>query len=117
MEGGTTICIASLDPYSPTLYTIQLGDTKYMLLRRGNKQIDNIFTSIEQQVKFGTTCQLSQKHRAAKEAIPMQHFLQPNDIILMATDGFFDNMDEDIIYKCIWPFWMLDDQPDMDIIC
>jgi len=46
--GSCTCCIATLDRYDPKLFTANLGDSGYMLLRKSGIDLTTVFRSKEQ---------------------------------------------------------------------
>lgn len=100
--GSTTVCILSFDHESGVLDTANLGDSGFLLLRRGQV----IARSQKQTHTFNTPKQLAwtpptincikdSPSDASKLTIPCI----PGDIIITATDGLFDNISESMILK------------------
>ncbi|RKP22795.1 phosphatase 2C-like domain-containing protein [Syncephalis pseudoplumigaleata] len=100
IEGATTACLAVLR--DDELRIANLGDSGVLVLRRG----DFVFRTEAQQRSFNVPYQLGYPTR--DQPTDAQHFtvkLERGDIVILATDGMFDNLfDEDIIdevTKCI----------------
>ncbi|CAH1764660.1 22479_t:CDS:2 [Entrophospora sp. SA101] len=97
--GSSTACILSLSKSSGILNASSLGDSAYLLIRNG----ELIYESPAQQHFFNCPYQLTivpehfpnQKlyfKDKPSDAYQASHQLQDGDVILLATDGFFDNV-------------------------
>ncbi|XP_017778075.1 PREDICTED: protein phosphatase PTC7 homolog [Nicrophorus vespilloides] len=95
--GSSTACVVILNKENSTLYTANIGDSGFMVMRHGKV----IHKSDEQQHYFNTPFQLSlpppgyqadvlsdQPDTAMTENFPVED----GDVILLATDGVFDNL-------------------------
>ncbi|CAG9865077.1 unnamed protein product [Phyllotreta striolata] len=100
--GSSTACVVILNRDNNTLYTANIGDSGFMVVRRGKV----IRRSEEQQHYFNTPFQLSlpppgyrqevlsdRPDAALTDNIPVED----GDVILVATDGVFDNLPQSII--------------------
>ncbi|CAG8488577.1 16727_t:CDS:2 [Cetraspora pellucida] len=97
--GSSTACILSLSKTSGILNAATLGDSAYLLIRNGQL----LYESPSQQHFFNCPYQLTVvpedfpnqklyfKDRPS-DAYQASHQLQDGDVILLATDGFFDNV-------------------------
>lgn len=97
---GTSTCvIAILHPENRTIATTCLGDSSYLLVRPSNEAgLTKIFRSEEQQKRFNFPYQCGTGGDDPKLAVDNQHSVQNNDIIVMGSDGVFDNcFDDEII--------------------
>lgn len=105
--GSSTACIAAVDTTTGVLSTANLGDSGYILIRRG-KVVD---WSVERRHSFWTPLQLTiapAGHPAfddrPNEADLTEHKLTHGDIVMLATDGLTDNIDHDellgVLEKC-----------------
>ncbi|KAJ1652568.1 Protein phosphatase 2C 7 [Dispira simplex] len=99
-KGGSTVTLGTLEPQSGRLTMAQLGDSTYSIVRQRHT---TFYTSEEQVHGFNFPFQLSayspsQKAWAEKtldrpEKAIMQDFnLQPDDLVVVGTDGVFDNI-------------------------
>ncbi|EGR27106.1 protein phosphatase 2c-related protein, putative [Ichthyophthirius multifiliis] len=62
--------------------------------------------------------QIGQQNDDPDDSIFNEHDIQNNDILVMGSDGLFDNLDQFQIYKCIRPFWQISDNiQDIQIVC
>lgn len=100
--GSSTACVVLLNRENSTLYTANIGDSGFMVVRRGRV----IRRSEEQQHYFNTPFQLSLPppgYRAdvlsdRPESASSDNFpVEDGDVILVATDGVFDNLPQNII--------------------
>ncbi|CAG8498480.1 8611_t:CDS:2 [Ambispora leptoticha] len=97
--GSSTACILSLSRNSGILKAACLGDSAYLLIRNGRL----LYESPSQQHFFNCPYQLAvipdhypnQKlyfRDKPSDAYQATHQLQDGDVIVLATDGFFDNV-------------------------
>jgi len=102
--GSTTACLVSFDTNDKRLHTVNLGDSGYMVVRNGRV----LARSQEQQHYFNTPFQLtlvppSYRGRvlsdSPSEAVRESIDVLEGDIILVATDGLFDNMTDSMILR------------------
>ncbi|XP_050311420.1 protein phosphatase PTC7 homolog [Anthonomus grandis grandis] len=100
--GSSTACVVLLNRENSTLYTANIGDSGFMVVRRGRV----IRRSEEQQHYFNTPFQLSLPppgYRAdvlsdrPESASSDNIRVEDGDVILVATDGVFDNLPQNII--------------------
>lgn len=100
--GSSTACVVLLNRENSTLYTANIGDSGFMVVRRGRV----IRRSEEQQHYFNTPFQLSLPppgYRAdvlsdRPESASSDNFpVEDGDVILVATDGVFDNLPQNLI--------------------
>lgn len=101
--GSSTACV--LIVHQDTLYSANLGDSGYLVLRKGHI----IFRSREQTHYFNAPFQLSLPPENAKysgfigdspeNADLNSIILQSGDIVVLATDGLWDNVSEHLIVK------------------
>jgi len=100
-KGSCTAVIASLE--SDTLSTLNLGDSGYVLYSH-DPEFKQVFRSKEQQHRFNCPYQCGNHNKSAARAKPNTHTVRHNDVIVMGTDGLFDNVEDEVIFeKCIEP--------------
>jgi protein phosphatase PTC7 len=100
--GSSTACVLVLNRENNTVYTANIGDSGYIVVRNG----EIVHKSDEQQHYFNTPFQLSlpppgnQQHvlsdspqAADRDSFPVED----GDVILVATDGVFDNVPKSIL--------------------
>ncbi|XP_050408002.1 protein phosphatase PTC7 homolog [Patella vulgata] len=104
--GSSTACIVSLHREERTIYTANLGDSGYLLIR--DNQV--VHRSQEQQHYFNTPYQLSvvppsQEGLVLSDSPDMaesnSHAVEEGDIILLGTDGLFDNMTDMMLVEYV----------------
>lgn len=94
--GSTTVTMALLQ--SPFIHLSLLGDCGFMIFRRNGILI----RSEEQQHSFNYPYQLSSKRiNSAEDAIGLQVRVEPGDLVLLGSDGLFDNLFDDDILKLV----------------
>mmetsp|Transcript_44260 Transcript_44260/g.42958 ORF Transcript_44260/g.42958 Transcript_44260/m.42958 type:complete len:168 (+) Transcript_44260:206-709(+) len=100
--GSSTFVMAILNEKDAMLRTLNLGDSAYILLRPDGKGgLDQIFKSTEQQYGYdfpfqcGTNCDLPY------DADCTLHLVKNNDIVVMGSDGVFDNLFDKEIKSCV----------------
>ena len=105
--GSATCVIASLDKEAPVIYTSNLGDSGYLLLRMSDEESSDlltVFRSVEQTHGFNFPYQIGTGGDDPNKADATLHSVQHNDIIVIGTDGLFDNLFDDQIKDLIKPF-------------
>lgn len=100
VQGSSTACVLALSREDSTLYCANLGDSGFMVVRQGKV----IHRSEEQTHCFNTPFQLScpppGEHVLCDSpdcADISQMSVEDGDVILLATDGVFDNVPEQIL--------------------
>ncbi|XP_005102660.1 protein phosphatase PTC7 homolog [Aplysia californica] len=102
--GSSTACIVSLHREERTIYAANLGDSGFLLIRDG----EVVHRSIEQQHYFNTPYQLavappSRDGHWLSDSPDMAEAssfkVEDGDILMLATDGLFDNLSEDMIVR------------------
>lgn len=90
VTGTSTAVILVLNSSNKTIHAANLGDSQFVVIRNGQV----ILESSEQQVKFNTPYQMGTR----SDIKPSTHAeiytlgVEPNDVIVMGTDGLFDNV-------------------------
>ncbi|XP_072033810.1 protein phosphatase PTC7 homolog [Amphiura filiformis] len=101
--GSSTACIVIFDNDTHTLHSANLGDSGFLVVRSGRI----VHRSEDQQHYFNTPFQLSIPppglatilNDSPESASSSTFAVKEGDIILVATDGLFDNMSEEMILK------------------
>lgn len=102
--GSSTACVVILNRENSTLYTANIGDSGFMVVRHGRV----IHRSEEQQHYFNTPFQLSlpppgyQANVLSDQpdsAITNNFPVEDGDVILIATDGVFDNLPQNLLIE------------------
>lgn len=114
--GASTICVASLK--NSELGVANLGDSGFMVLRRGKQRLEIVKRSIEQHHRWNCPYQLTRLPPALQRQFPdfacdtpsdgdqYTFQLQEGDLLLLFTDGMRDNLhDNEIlaIAECALP--------------
>ncbi len=103
-EGSSTAVMALLGD-DGRLQTCNLGDSAYLILRpvmkNGESEIKKVYRSKEQTYSFNFPYQCGTNCEFPYDAIGMCHQLKHNDIVVMGSDGLFDNLFDNDIQNCI----------------
>ncbi len=105
--GSSTVVVAILNSDQRKLNTALVGDSGYIILRPEGKKYRVVFQSEEQLHDFNTPFQLGTmgiKGDHPRTAIEKEHSIRLNDIIILATDGLFDNLYQEEIVKLVEEF-------------
>lgn len=90
--GSSTCSISTLDPDSGMLKVANLGDSGFVLLRRVNRKFKIVSFSHQQQHEFNVPYQIGTDGDNASEANSYEVKVREGDIVIMGTDGLFDNL-------------------------
>ena len=96
--------LVNLDIRAPYLYTANLGDSGYILLRKSGLDLVSIFRTKEQTHSFNFPYQIGTSGDDPVKADKETHHIQNNDIIVVGSDGLFDNLYDIKIIELIKPF-------------
>lgn len=104
--GSSTACVLILNRETSTVYTANIGDSGFIVVRHG----EIVHKSDEQQHYFNTPFQLSlpppgnanrvlsdSPQSADRSSFPVED----GDVILVATDGVFDNVPKNILLETL----------------
>ena len=82
---------------------LNLGDSGYMLVRRESleKPYEAIFRSEERQYKFNHPFQCGTGYKLPYHADVYFHQVKDKDVVIMGTDGLFDNLFDKDILACL----------------
>ena len=100
--GSSTFVMALIDQDSPHLRTLNLGDSAVWILRKdhqGNQK--PIFKSEARQHRFNAPFQTGTGKKLPYMSEVYHHTVADGDLIVMGSDGVFDNMYESHILKCL----------------
>lgn len=125
-QGSSTFCMCALDFEKNYLHTVNMGDSGYMVVRdiapkslpesvyekilkeNGEEEpveLKVLFKSEEQQHQFNFPYQVGTHGDPPEDCDTRVHEFRENDIIVMGTDGLWDNLFEDQILAVIKPFY------------
>jgi len=94
IQGSATCCIVLLDGFC--LRTANLGDSGFMVIRG----TDIVFRSKEQQHSFNFPYQLGTGSAdLPSHAVSVTVNIQPGDLVIVGTDGLWDNLYDDEIVE------------------
>ena len=102
--GSSTCVIASMDKEAPVLYTSNLGDSGYLLIRKQGNELVSVFRSTEQTHGFNFPFQIGTGGDDPNKADAQLHTVNHNDILIVGTDGLFDNLFDERIIDLVMPF-------------
>lgn len=112
--GSSTACLLALDRSDCMLHTANLGDSGFLVVR--NKAL--LYRSTEQEHGFNTPYQLAvppnkfphKVHCDAPEKAMATHLkLRQGDMVLLATDGLFDNVPLHLLVRVLGTMHGTDD--------
>ncbi|KAH8361251.1 hypothetical protein KR200_009575, partial [Drosophila serrata] len=104
--GSATVCLLTLDREDSIIYTLNIGDSGFICIRSGRI----LCKSREQQHQFNTPFQLTSPPPFLNgqflidppDCAERQGFVtRPGDVLLVATDGVFDNLPLRLIVKML----------------
>jgi len=107
-QGSSTVCTVILDEQRPLIHTAYIGDSSYLLLRLVEGNLKVLHHSPEQQKDFNFPFQIGSVGDPPQVAKVTKHQVQNNDIIVVGTDGLFDNLEDKQIVDTIKPFVQAD---------
>jgi len=98
--------LASLDQSQGMMKTTNLGDSGYLILRprsndEGKAVLDKVFRSKEQQRRFNHPYQCGTNCDPPLDAYDTQHQMKKSDIVVMGSDGLFDNVFDEDMQPCL----------------
>ena len=95
-RGTSTVVIATIQQKGKKLRTSLIGDSGYMLLRQTKKNDRTLYTTVykskEQQHSFNFPFQIGENGDDPSKSIANEHKLNKKDIVILGTDGLFDNV-------------------------
>ena len=120
-QGTSTSLILTIDQSKPMIYTSNIGDSSYMILRKiktnTGSHLRVVFQSSEQCRSFNYPYQVGTNGDNPKMyATSTTHLVKNNDIIVCGSDGLFDNLDRCHILQNIAPFLEEDKIVDMNLL-
>jgi protein phosphatase PTC7 len=98
--GSSTVSLIYLDKLNKYIYSAYLGDSCYLILRPdsvGDFRI--LFKAEEQTHSFNFPYQVGVDGDNPNKAIFNEHKVEKNDLIILATDGLWDNIETEDIVK------------------
>lgn len=102
LEGSSTACLATINTNQGQLHAANLGDSGFLLLGPTSEgKLDIKLRTNQLEHEFGCPFQLGH-HRYAnsvEDADLVTHHVVPGDVLVMGTDGLFDNMGDSEIVR------------------
>lgn len=93
-QGSSTLSVLYLDKVTNMLYSGYLGDSCYMVARpKEIGKFEVFFKSDEQTHGFNIPYQVGREGDDPKTAIIKKHKVEKNDLIILASDGLWDNLE------------------------
>jgi protein phosphatase PTC7 len=102
--GSCTCVLATLDEQAPLMYTANLGDSGYMILRKEGLDLVKLFRSKEQQHSFNFPFQVGTGGDDPAKADAEVHDVRDRDIVVLGSDGLWDNLFDIKVIELIRPF-------------
>uniref|UniRef100_A0A5K3FDB2 Protein phosphatase n=1 Tax=Mesocestoides corti TaxID=53468 RepID=A0A5K3FDB2_MESCO len=106
--GSATFCVISLCRSDGRLHTVCLGDSGYMVIRQGTivKRSSNQKHSLN--TPFQVACLPPNEHGhfyrdSPEQAIQDSFSLEASDLVVVGTDGLFDNLTDQMILQELTP--------------
>jgi protein phosphatase PTC7 len=94
--GSSTLCLVTLRP-NGELSSVNIGDSGYLLFRPQTNTM--LYRSGQQEKAFGCPFQLGhhKKSDAPGDAVPCHFSVQAGDVVVLGSDGLFDNLSDKVI--------------------
>lgn len=100
--GTSTLVIVTLDNEKKVMRSANIGDSGYMILRKNAaRTYELIFRSEEQQHSFNFPFQIGTRGDDPAGAEVQSHEVLPGDVVIVGSDGLFDNLYNDNILKIV----------------
>ena len=114
--GSSTCSLAILDPSKPLIYTGNIGDSGFLVLRGKNDTVEIAHRSTAVIHGFNFPFQIGTHGDEPKSGHYEAMEVKDKDVIVMFTDGVSDNLYESKILSLVKPFIQLPEIPDFEII-
>ena len=98
MKGSCTACIMALDSMNASIEAVNIGDSGIIVIRGSSV----VFRSPEQEHFFGCPYQLGHNSSTLPDQAQRVYIdVEPGDVILLASDGLFDNVSDRMIASLV----------------
>ena len=114
--GSSTCSLVILDPVKPFMYTGNIGDSGFIVLRGNDKDVEIAHRSTVVIHGFNFPFQIGTNGDAPKSGHYEVMEVKDKDVIVMFTDGVSDNLYETKILSLVKPFVQLAEAPDLEKI-
>jgi protein phosphatase PTC7 len=110
--GSSTAVLATMDVKDDgvvAMRTCNLGDSGYVIFRApslgstNQEPLEVYFRSKEQQYSFNFPYQCGTQSESPALAFDIEHEMKDRDIVVMGSDGLFDNLYHEDILTCLYP--------------
>ncbi len=95
LPGSATACVVTV--HDDQLRSSVVGDCGYVVLRHGNP----VYQSVPQMHRFNLPHQLGYQMDTPERAVNHEMMLEPDDIIVLGSDGVFDNLHMDEMVRLV----------------
>jgi len=113
--GSSTCCLALIDKKEKKLKVANIGDSGYLIARpQADGTLSLVHISGEQLHSFNFPYQIGTEGDAPTKAQEFEHDIEDGDIIILGTDGLFDNVDQETILQTLSEFVEEDRLVDVD---
>lgn len=94
MPGSSTVSLLAFDSNNRKVYSCYIGDSVYMIARvdKDKKNFFNLFQAPDQTHGFNIPFQVGKNCDSADSSKVFEHDLCNRDVIILATDGLWDNI-------------------------
>lgn len=108
IKGSATACIVLINTLTGELNSANLGDSGFCVLRREDEAWHMLYKSPQQEHHFGCPYQLGHHETAnhPDDAMLLTRRVAPNDMIILGSDGLFDNMHDHEIVDVVKKAWL-----------
>lgn len=95
MFNARTCTLLAVNKETCRVDTLTMGDSEYVIYRNTSKGLEEVFHSESMQYEFNFPYQVGTGGDDPLKAHCESHILYVGDIIVMATDGLWDNLEGD----------------------
>jgi len=100
--GSSTCCLMLLDKLNKSLYTCNIGDSGYLILRRRSSGLySQLFKSEEQLHGFNFPFQVGSTGDNPTSSVTKSHKIEVGDLVILASDGLWDNLENEDILQIV----------------
>ena len=89
--------IITYNPLDGYLYSTQIGNTIYMVLRRNGMKYELVHKSEEQEHEFNVPLSIGKDGDNPNQAYESKYKTYDGDIVIVGSDGVFNNLSGDKI--------------------
>eukprot|EP01017_Pseudomicrothorax_dubius_P022814 TRINITY_DN24620_c0_g1_i1.p1 TRINITY_DN24620_c0_g1~~TRINITY_DN24620_c0_g1_i1.p1 ORF type:complete len:292 (-),score=54.04 TRINITY_DN24620_c0_g1_i1:109-984(-) len=104
--GSSTCVVLIIDEKEAILRTSYIGDSGYLILRKegeGNDALRVLFQSEEHCRSFNFPYQIGTNSDPPNMSLTFSHEIKDNDLLVVASDGLWDNLEGDQILEVVKP--------------